>query len=165
MASVFKRGGKRAKGYWYASWFDHNGKRRTQCTRTTDKSAAERIARQHEADAALRRDGVIDPALDAISKESQRSIDAHLADYESKQSSHFKHISYFRQAHLFLVIVIKIYPPEPSRVSFHIDVVRSDVPVDLTHIMKVGHGIERIHDALQKLGETLVIVLFVIQLN
>ena len=84
MATVFKRGGKKAKGYWYVQWYDHNGKRRTKCTQTTDKATAERIARKHEADAALRRDGVIDPTLDAISKESQRSIEAHLADYESK---------------------------------------------------------------------------------
>ena len=83
MASIFKRGGKRAKGDWYASWFDHNGKRLTKCTRTTDKATAERIAGKHEADAALRRDGVIDPTLDAISKESQRSIESHLADYEA----------------------------------------------------------------------------------
>ena len=83
MASVFKRGGKKAKGYWYVQWFDHNGKRRTKCTKTTDKATAERIARNYESDAALRRDGVIDPALDAISKESQRSIESHLADFET----------------------------------------------------------------------------------
>ena len=80
----FKRGGKRAKGYWYTSWFDHKGKRHTKCTKTTDKATAERIARKHEAEAALRRDGVIDPALDAIGKESQRTIESHLVDYESK---------------------------------------------------------------------------------
>ena len=84
MATVFKRGGKKAKGYWYVQWYDHTGKRRSQCTHTTDKATAERIARKHEADAALRRDGVIAPTLDAISKESQRSIEAHLTDYESK---------------------------------------------------------------------------------
>jgi len=84
MASVFKRGGKKAKGAWYASWYDHQGKRQTQSTRTTDKATAERIAKKYEADAALRRDGVIDPTLDAIGKESQRSIESHLADYESK---------------------------------------------------------------------------------
>ena len=78
MASVFKRGGKRAKGFWYASWFDHNGKRRTEYTRTTDKASAERIAQKKESDAALRRDGVIDQTLDAIGKES------HLIDFESK---------------------------------------------------------------------------------
>ena len=56
----------------------HNG------ARTSDKAAAERIAARLEADVALRRDGVIDPTLDAISKESQRSIGSHLADYEAK---------------------------------------------------------------------------------
>ena len=84
MASVFKRGGKKAKGYFYVQWYDHTGKRRTKCTQTTDKATADRIARKHEADVALRRDGVIDPALDAISKESQRSIESHLSDFESK---------------------------------------------------------------------------------
>ena len=84
MASVFKRGGKKAKGYYYASWTDHSGKRQAKCTRTTDKGTAERIANKYETDAALRRDGVIDPALDAIGKESQRMIEAHLTDYESK---------------------------------------------------------------------------------
>ena len=84
MATVFKRGGKRAKGYWYVQWYDHSGKRQSRCTRTTDKATSERIARKYEVDAALRRDGVIDPMLDAISKESQRSIEAHLTDFESK---------------------------------------------------------------------------------
>ena len=84
MASVFKRGGKKAKGYYYASWSDHQGRRQTKCTRTTDKATAERIANKYETDAALRRDGVIDPTLDAIGKESQRTIEAHLTDYEAK---------------------------------------------------------------------------------
>lgn len=84
MATVFKRGGKKAKGHYYASWTDHNGRRQTKCTFTSDKATAERIARKYESDAALRREGVIDAALDAICKESGRSIEAHLADYESK---------------------------------------------------------------------------------
>lgn len=66
------------------SWWDHNGKRHTRSSRTTDKSAAERIAAKLEADAALRRDGVIDPALDAIGQQARRSIEDHLADYEAK---------------------------------------------------------------------------------
>jgi len=84
MASVFKRGGKKAKGYYYASWTGPTGSRQTKCTFTTDKATAERIASKHEADAALRRDGVIDRELDAVCKESARSIESHLADYESK---------------------------------------------------------------------------------
>jgi integrase len=84
MASVFKRGGSRAKGPWQISWFDHTGKRRSASSKTTDKAVAERIAAKNEADAALRREGVIDPTLDAISRESQRTIASHLVDYESK---------------------------------------------------------------------------------
>ena len=85
MASVFKRGGKGNRGgSYYIQWFDHNGKRQSKSARTTDKATAERIAGKLESAAALRRDGVIDPALDGISRESQRSIESHLADYESK---------------------------------------------------------------------------------
>ena len=104
MASVFKRGGSRAKGPWQASWIDHTGERKTKSARTTDKAAALRIATKYEADAALRRDGVIDPALDEISKQSQRSIESHLADYESKltvadRSSQYIHetLKYIRE--------------------------------------------------------------------
>ncbi len=84
MASVFKRGGKENRsGYWYASWFDHNGARRTKCTKTTDKAVAERIAAKHEGDTALRRDGVIDPSQDRYAAEARRSIADHLADFHS----------------------------------------------------------------------------------
>ncbi len=85
MASVFKRGGKsNRKGKWYIQWQDHTGKRQSRCSGTTDKATAERIAKKLEADAALRRDGVIDPTLDAISRESQQSIESHLVDFECK---------------------------------------------------------------------------------
>ena len=85
MASVFKRGGKRNRsGKYYISWHDHTGKRRSKCSGTTDKAAAERIARKYESDAALRRDGVIDPTLDALKGEMQRTIDSHLVDYQHK---------------------------------------------------------------------------------
>jgi site-specific recombinase XerC len=88
VATVFKRGGKSNRGgSYYVSWFDHNGKRQTKSARTTDKATAERIAAKYEADAALRRDGVIDPTVDKIGKESQRSIESHLADYEHKLKS------------------------------------------------------------------------------
>jgi len=83
MASIFRRGGKRT-GCWQIQWFDDTGKRRSKNSKTTDKSAAQRIANKLESDAALRRDGVIDAALDWIGKESQRTIDSHLADFEAK---------------------------------------------------------------------------------
>ncbi len=85
MATVFKRGGKGNRGgSYYIQWFDHNGKRQSKSARTTDKATAERIAGKLESDVALRRDGVIDPDLDEIGKESQRSIESHLTDYEAK---------------------------------------------------------------------------------
>jgi integrase len=85
MASVFKRGGKSNRGgSYYVSWTDHTGRRQTKSAKTTDKATAERIGAKMEADAALRRDGVIDSALDEIGKESQRSIESHLVDHESK---------------------------------------------------------------------------------
>lgn len=88
MASVYTRGGRANRhGYWYVSWFEYVGNRRrrkSKCTYTTDKSVAERIANKYEADAALRREGVIDPALEAIGNESQRTIESHLTDYKCK---------------------------------------------------------------------------------
>jgi hypothetical protein len=84
MAAVFKRGGKNNRhGYWYVSWCEfHEGRlrRSTKCTRTTDKTAADRITRKYETDVALRREGAIDPAMESIGKESRRSIVSHLSD-------------------------------------------------------------------------------------
>src|SRR4051794_36262257 len=85
MASVYKRGGTKNRGaYWYAAWTDHTGKRHTKCTKTTDKAAAERIANKLEADAALRREGVIDSTLEAIGQQSRRTIESQLVEYEAK---------------------------------------------------------------------------------
>jgi integrase len=85
MASVFKRGGKANRGgAWYAAWKGSDGKRKTKCTGTTDKSAAERIAAKFEAEAALRREGVIDAQLEGVADQARRSIESHLADYEAK---------------------------------------------------------------------------------
>ena len=83
MASVFKRGGKKAKGAWIASWFDHNGKRQTKSTRTTDKATAERIAKKNEADAALRREGVVDTTQERFANEAGRLIAEHVADFRA----------------------------------------------------------------------------------
>ena len=85
MATVYRRGGQRNRGgRYYISYFDHTGQRITRSARTNDKSTAERIAAKLESDAALRRDKVIDPTVDNIQRESQRSVESHLADYEAK---------------------------------------------------------------------------------
>lgn len=102
MASVFKRGGSKAKGYWIASWFDHRGQRRTHNTRTTDKATALRIANKYEAEAALRRDGVIDPVLDAIARESARKIEDHLADFTAKMRAEARTEKHVRCSEQFI---------------------------------------------------------------
>ena len=79
--TLFKR---TAGGPWIASWYDHAGKRRTKTTGTTDKKAAERILGKYVSDEALRREGVVDPKLDALNRESRRPVEKHLTDYEAK---------------------------------------------------------------------------------
>jgi len=85
MATIFKRGGReKRKGRYYIAYFDHAGKRQVRSARTTDKATAERIAAKLEADAALRRDGVIDAQLDSICQQSKRTIESHLEDFQAK---------------------------------------------------------------------------------
>jgi integrase len=84
MASVFKR---ENSPNWYAEWFDHVGKRITRSTRTTDKRSAERIAGKWEADAALRRANVIDPRLEQLAQQGERSIKDHLQDFRAALDS------------------------------------------------------------------------------
>ncbi len=80
MASVFKR---KASKFWHVSWTDHTGKRCFKSTQTTDKQAAQRIANKHEADAALRRDGVIDTRAESMQLESSRPVREILGQYEA----------------------------------------------------------------------------------
>jgi len=81
MASVFKRNGK---GNYIVEWNDHAGKRRTKSSRTTDKAAANRIAAKLDSEVALRREGIIDPAMDELTRQARRPIGEHLADYEAR---------------------------------------------------------------------------------
>lgn len=81
MATVYKREGRNK---YYAAYFDHRGKRRWKCTGATDKQRAQRIANKWEAEAALRREGVIDASLESIQNEANRSIESHLKDFEAK---------------------------------------------------------------------------------
>ena len=87
MASVFKREKNKRSSKWYIEWFDHNGKRRRKCSNTTDKATADRIAAKLEAEAALRRERVIDPTLEAIGEQSRRSIASHLNDFTAKMKA------------------------------------------------------------------------------
>ena len=69
--SIFKR---QERGPYYVTWYDHNGQRRTHCTKTTDRGAAQRILADKVAAVALRRDGVIDARQESIVIESGKSI-------------------------------------------------------------------------------------------
>ncbi|MCH8829370.1 MAG: hypothetical protein IID45_07305, partial [Planctomycetes bacterium] len=66
-----------------ARWFDHTGKRREASTRTTDRAAAERILAKRIADAALRRDGVIDARDDRYAAAERRPLTEHVADWRA----------------------------------------------------------------------------------
>lgn len=88
MASVFKRGGKGNRhGYYYVSWVDHTGRRRSKCARTTDKATAERIAAKLENEAAKRREGLIDVDAEKFAFESKRPIAELIAEFRSKLES------------------------------------------------------------------------------
>lgn len=78
--TLYKRGGK---GAWIAAWFDHDMKRRTRSTRTTDRAAAARILAKLVADAALRREGVIDARAEAVAVQQRRPVVEHLADWRA----------------------------------------------------------------------------------
>ena len=78
--TLFKRQGK---GPWIMSFFDHEGRRVTRSTKTTDKAAAQRILAKQVADTALRREGVVDAGQERVAIESRRPIGEHLADWKA----------------------------------------------------------------------------------
>ncbi len=79
MASVFKRAGF---PNYFIGWTTHDGRRREKSSRTTDRKVAERIGAQLDAQAALRREGVIDPRQDRYFEANAvpllRHVDAYL---------------------------------------------------------------------------------------
>jgi len=83
MASVFRR---EVKASYYIHYTDHFGKRRSVSAKTTDKASATRIGNKLEADAALRRENVIDTRLEAIALEGQKLIGDILDTYQATMS-------------------------------------------------------------------------------
>lgn len=81
MASIFKRTrhGKPDKKY-SIGYKDGKGKWR-EIVGTTDKTVTKRIATQLEADAILRRQGLVPPEVDPLIELEQESIEKHLADH------------------------------------------------------------------------------------
>lgn len=84
MASVFKR---KNKGPYIVAWFDAEGIRREKSSRTTDYRAALQLAGKLEADAMLRREGVIDLRQDRFAAEARRPIGEHLDEFKAGLSA------------------------------------------------------------------------------
>src|SRR4051794_15540591 len=82
MASVFKRKADRQRkgSPWYLAYRDAEGRRRT-VKGCPDKAATERMAAKLESDAALRREGLVDPKDDAYRRHAARPAADHLADW------------------------------------------------------------------------------------
>ncbi|XVJ61077.1 MAG: site-specific integrase [Tepidisphaera sp.] len=76
--SVFRRSGA---GPYIATWVDHSGKRCQKSTQTTDKATALRILGKFVADAALRREGVIDAAADRYAVQGRIPFETHAEQY------------------------------------------------------------------------------------
>lgn len=76
--SIYKR---REGAPWVISWTEHDGQRRELNTRTVDRASALRILSKKTADAALRREGLIDPAMDRIADAARVPISDHVAAY------------------------------------------------------------------------------------
>lgn len=99
MASIFKRGGKENRdGYYYVSWFDHAGKRRSKCARTTDKATAERIGAKLDTEAAKRREGLIDPQLEQFACEARRPLAELIVEYKAKLVANLRTERYIAEA-------------------------------------------------------------------
>jgi len=82
--TLYKR---RGRGVYVMRWTDHNGKRREASSKTTDKTTAERLLSKRIADAALRRDGVVDASMDRVIQERSRPILDHLDDFEANMAA------------------------------------------------------------------------------
>ena len=82
MASIYKRAADRRnkrKPYSIA-YNDENGRRRT-VRGCTDRSATEEIANKLEADARLRRRGILDASRERIAEQSLRLIAEHVSEF------------------------------------------------------------------------------------
>lgn len=76
MASIYRR---KKKGPYYITYFVRPGQRKT-VKGCKDKAATEAFARKLEADAMLRREGVIDPKNDRYAAAEAKPLKDHLAD-------------------------------------------------------------------------------------
>lgn len=70
-----------ADQYWRGSFTDEHGKRQRKSTKTSDKAAAQRIAKKWEADAQLRVEGVVDSIDESLARHAAVPIADHVVAY------------------------------------------------------------------------------------
>jgi len=99
MASVFKR---KKTGPWIMQFDDERGRRVQRSSRTTDKRAAQKIAAQLEADAALARNGLKDRSRERRAKAQAVPLQEHLANYfeQCEQAGQAKRHIQNKRSHL-----------------------------------------------------------------
>lgn len=78
MGSLFRRS---STGPWIVRYFDANGRRCDQSTRTRDRRAAQRIADEITAKVALRRSGLIDPRAERVAEHGRKPVAEQLKDF------------------------------------------------------------------------------------
>ncbi|HWE96352.1 MAG TPA: tyrosine-type recombinase/integrase [Tepidisphaeraceae bacterium] len=82
MASIYKRGGKANRhGRYRISYFNEFGRRQDVAAGTSDHDTARQIADKLEADAALKRRGVITPQEAKLAELNAKPVADHVADY------------------------------------------------------------------------------------
>jgi integrase len=82
MASIYKRGGKGNRhGRYRIAYFDEFGRRLDVAAGTSDHDTARQIADKLEADAALKRRGVISPQEGKLAELNAKPLVDHIADY------------------------------------------------------------------------------------
>ena len=93
MATIFKRTNNKTgkkSGNYIIEYFDATGRRITKSSGTTDKAAAEQIARHLEAEVAKRKAGLIDPRQEAFALHAMKPLSEHLDAFEAAIESQAK---------------------------------------------------------------------------
>jgi len=138
MASIFKRGGRKGKGGYFIEYSERPGLRKTVYA-GRDLAAAQALARKLEADAMLRRKGVIDSKADGFAAAEARPLSEHLTDFGAAlraRGNTAKHAEQSRsRAGCVLAKVGRISELAPSKVQAALADLRAeaDLPPDERH--------------------------------
>ena len=148
MASIYKRGGKKnRKGPYYVQYFDENGRRRT-VKGCTDKEATEALARKLEADAMLRREGVIDPKADRYSATELKPIRDHLQDYYASLLAKGNTQKYAEMVKVRVANLLKQH-----RATYLSDLTASDVQQAISELRESGLSLQTCNHFLRAIKQ------------